>query len=104
MSGRVKGVRAHITAEVPHALYVHCGAHALNLSINHASSVTAIRNCVGTIKEVVNFMNASPSRIRLLKGTCTFCAKCSLKLDVYRLYYAMPKCWKYKEDEACVYV
>ena len=34
MSGRVKGVRAHITAEVPHALYVHCGAHALTCPSN----------------------------------------------------------------------
>jgi len=33
MSGLYNGVQKHIRDKIPHALYVHCAAHSLNLAI-----------------------------------------------------------------------
>jgi len=56
----------------PHAIYYLCSNYSLNLSISKSSSVQAIRNSVGLIKEVISFFNMSSKRnyilLTVLKG------------------------------------
>ena len=59
MSGEFKGVQSEIRRECPSASYVHCSSHCLNLSLAKGSIVQAIRNTVGTMSEVITFINAS---------------------------------------------
>ena len=46
---------------------MHCSAHSLNLALSHACSVQHIRNCIGTIKSVGNFIKGSAMRTEVLK-------------------------------------
>ncbi|KAI6656071.1 Zinc finger MYM-type protein 1-like [Oopsacas minuta] len=63
MSGEFKGVQSEIRRECPTAPYVHCSSHCLNPSLSKASTVQAVRNTVGTISEVITFINASAKRL-----------------------------------------
>jgi len=67
MSGNFNGVQAIIQKVYPAALYVHCSAHSLNLALSHSCSIQHIRNCIGTIKSVGNFIKVSAMRTELLK-------------------------------------
>ncbi|XP_056631477.1 zinc finger MYM-type protein 1-like [Diorhabda sublineata] len=69
MSGRLKGVRTIITNKYPRAQFVHCAAHTLNLVLAHSCQIPAIRNCIGTIKSIINFFRQSALRDGLLKKT-----------------------------------
>lgn len=51
----------------PAALYVHCSAHSLNLALAHSCNVQYIRNCIGTIKSIGNFIKSSAMRTNILK-------------------------------------
>ncbi|CAH2014432.1 unnamed protein product [Acanthoscelides obtectus] len=55
MSGRLRGVRTIISEQYPRAQFVHCVAHVLNIVLAHSCEIPMIRNCVGTIKRVINF-------------------------------------------------
>jgi len=66
MSGRFHGAQAFIREQHPLALYVHCSSHSLNLAIGDACSVAPIRNCLGTISSVYNFLN-TPKRLDVLR-------------------------------------
>jgi len=44
MAGFAHGVQAIIRQSHPATCYVHCAAHALNLTISRASEVQAVRN------------------------------------------------------------
>jgi hAT family C-terminal dimerisation region len=69
MSGQYNGVQAIIrTNYAPHALYVHCAAHSLNLAISITSKIPAIRDCLGTIETVYNFFH-TPKRKAILEKT-----------------------------------
>ncbi|XP_060869648.1 52 kDa repressor of the inhibitor of the protein kinase-like [Metopolophium dirhodum] len=68
MSGNFKGVQSVIREKHPAALYVHCSAHSLNLALAHSSNINYIRNCIGTIKSVGNFIKVSARRTELLKN------------------------------------
>ncbi|XP_071042272.1 52 kDa repressor of the inhibitor of the protein kinase-like [Parasteatoda tepidariorum] len=59
MSGRLRGVRTIIAEQYPKAQFVHCVAH---LVLAHSCEVPMIRNCLGTIKSVINFFRKSPLR------------------------------------------
>lgn len=67
MSGRLRGVRTIIAEQYPKAQFVHCVAHVLNLVLAHSCEVPMIRNCLGTIKSVINFFRKSPLRDGQLK-------------------------------------
>lgn len=68
MSEHFKGVQYVIREKHPaNALYVHCSAHSLNLALAHSSNIYYIRNCIGTIKSVGNFIKVSARRTELLK-------------------------------------
>jgi hypothetical protein len=67
MIGHFKGVQAIIRAAVgAPALYVHCVAHVLNLTLVHACNLSAIRNTLGTVCKVVDFFKSSPLPFRAL--------------------------------------
>jgi len=63
MSGTFNGVQAIILEEYPTAIYIHCVSHSLNLVLNDASKLQAVRNCIGLIREISTFMRALVRRI-----------------------------------------
>jgi len=62
MSGRLQGCAAKVAEKHPQMLYVHCASHSLDLAVSDACTVPAIRNTVGSIKEVISFFRISPKR------------------------------------------
>ena len=62
MSSDTRGAAAHVKDKCPHANYVHCSSHCLNLALVTASKQPAIRNMHGTLRDTVTFINASPKR------------------------------------------
>lgn len=68
MSGQFKGVRSLISGKYPRAKFVHCSAHTLNLVIAHSCEIPIIRNCIGTVKSVINFFRISSLRTDVLDG------------------------------------
>ncbi|XP_060855033.1 52 kDa repressor of the inhibitor of the protein kinase-like [Metopolophium dirhodum] len=67
MSGQFRGVRTIISEKYPKAQFIHCSAHNLNLVLAHSCEIPMIRNCIGTIKTVINFFRQSALRDGLLK-------------------------------------
>lgn len=67
MKGSFKGVQAVIRESHPEALYVHCSSHSLNLALGHSCQVQPIRNTIGIIKSVGNFIKSSAKRTKCLK-------------------------------------
>lgn len=67
MRGSFKGVQSVVRRIHPAALYVHCSSHSLNLALCHASNVQHIRNCIGTVKSVGNFIKYSAKRTHILQ-------------------------------------
>lgn len=57
MSGWFNGVQAIIKKQYKTAVYIHCSAHVLNLSICSACEIPSIRNAMGIIESIYNFMN-----------------------------------------------
>ncbi|XP_025415571.1 zinc finger MYM-type protein 1-like [Sipha flava] len=62
MSGLYNGVQKYIRDEIPHALYVHCAAHSLNLATGKSCTIPEIRNCIGSASTIINFFRKSPMR------------------------------------------
>jgi len=68
MSGNTNGVSARIMQLEKRAVYVHCCAHSLNLALQDSSrSCPAVRDALDFVREVVNFVRASPKRTRVLQ-------------------------------------
>ena len=67
MSGEFNGVQKKVRdmCESP-AVYVHCVAHVLNLTLVHASEVPAIRTTLSTIARVADFFNSSSVKCKKL--------------------------------------
>ncbi|KAL4120819.1 hypothetical protein QTP88_013438 [Uroleucon formosanum] len=51
---------------VPHALYVYCASHSLNLAVGSSCKIVSIRNCIGTVSSVITFSRASSQRTKTL--------------------------------------
>lgn len=51
MSSQIAGVQAKIKEISPLAVYTHCFAHSLNLSIAASCDVQEVRNLIGLINE-----------------------------------------------------
>lgn len=62
MSGQFQGCAARITAEFPQIPYVHCISHSFNLAVGDACKIPIIKNCIGTINEIINFFRCSAKR------------------------------------------
>ncbi|XP_016664821.2 52 kDa repressor of the inhibitor of the protein kinase-like [Acyrthosiphon pisum] len=69
MVSTTKGAVKKIQETAKNALYSPCNNHALNLSLSKCSTVQSVRNCVGTMKEIISFFNVSAKRHYILKNT-----------------------------------
>lgn len=68
VSGKLSGLQARIRDIEPRALFVHCFAHSLNLMVQDAlEGLPLIRNFIGIIKELINFIRDSPKRVAFFK-------------------------------------
>ncbi|XP_033758104.1 zinc finger MYM-type protein 1-like [Pecten maximus] len=63
MAGVHRGVQARIRERVPLALYTHCIAHSLNLSIVHSCKETIVRNMMDTVQTVAFAFDYSAKRL-----------------------------------------
>jgi hypothetical protein len=69
MSGVRKGVAARMKECSPRGVYVHCYAHILNLALQDTmSDVEPLRNALGTLQSLYNFLEGSPKRHALFKS------------------------------------
>ena len=66
MSSSRRGTQALIREKSPKAVYTHCRAHCLNLTIVYSCDQPLIRNMLGTFNEVCNFFKYSPKRNKFL--------------------------------------
>ncbi|CAH1722585.1 zinc finger MYM-type protein 1-like [Aphis gossypii] len=75
MRGSYTGVQARIKNENPHAIYVHCYAHILNLClVDLTKQVKQIRNMFGVLNTLHNFIGASSKRFSIfesMRATCS---------------------------------
>ena len=60
-------VQARIRNVVRGAIYTHCKAHNLNLSIIHASKEPLVRNVMNTLQEIVFVYNYSAKKLSMFK-------------------------------------
>ena len=60
MVGRLSGVQKRIRDKYPHAIFMHCASHCLNLVVNDQSKVSIIRNTCAVIRETIHFFRESP--------------------------------------------
>ena len=68
MSGVNKGLSARMKECSPLAIYVHCYGHLLNLALRDTlTTVEPLRNTLGTIQSLYNFLEASPKRHALFR-------------------------------------
>lgn len=51
----------------------HCSSHKLNLVVNDLNVIPEIRNCVGTIKEIISFFRESVLRRKLIANITKLC-------------------------------
>ena len=63
MSAMYNGVQAHIREIIPTALFVHCAAHSLNLAVSNACDIASIRNCMGTLGKVYDFLTPRKGKL-----------------------------------------
>ena len=62
MAGSVKGAAQRIRSIYPKAMYFHCAAHKLNLSIAQSCQLASVSNMMDAITCLANFFNYSPQR------------------------------------------
>ena len=67
MSGSVNGTAALISSQYPHALYLHCVSHCLNLAVVKSLDEASVRNMIGVVNRVSIFFSAHPKRQRKLE-------------------------------------
>ena len=72
MSSEKAGVQAKIKEISPLAVYTHCYAHCLNLSIASTCNVQEVRNLVGLMNEVYLFLHNSPKRQQMFLLTISY--------------------------------
>lgn len=64
MSGSVQGVRTRIQQKQPKALYVHCLAHSLDLSVQDSvRSIPIIRDIMQNLRELAKVVHGSAKRM-----------------------------------------
>ena len=85
MKGHLGGCAALISRDYPSAIYVHCASHSLNLVLSDACKVDAIRNTIGTMKEMITFIRAYEKRIDTLKEHITSVERGSRRTSLVKL-------------------
>ena len=73
MSGARSGVKSIIQKAAPKAMYYHCAAHRLNLSVVSACSIHAFKNAESYLGEMARFFNFSEKGQRLLDRAIEAC-------------------------------
>ena len=66
MSGARLGVKSVVQKAAPKAMYFHCAAHRLNLSVVSACKIQAFKNAESYVGEIARFFSFSTKRQRLL--------------------------------------
>ena len=83
MSSEACGVAAVIQSVNPRAVLTHCGSHSLNLALVSASKQRSVSKMYATVREVVDFIYASPKRRALfdaaIKHACPESSRTRLK-------------------------
>ena len=59
MSSTAVGTCSYVKQYCQYADYYHCSAHALNLTLVHASKIPVVRNMIGTVKAITTFLSTS---------------------------------------------
>lgn len=91
MSGKYSGVQERIRSEVPHAIYVHCYAHRLNLClVQTLQNIPYICNFFNTIQNLYKFIMNSQIRYELFVK-----AQKDKNLDVIHLERLIDTRWAY---------
>jgi hypothetical protein len=85
MKGHLGGCAALISTDYPSAIYVHCASHSLNLVLSDACKVDTIRSTIGTMKEIITFIQASEKRMDALKEQITSIEPGSLRTRLVKL-------------------
>ena len=68
MSGQYRGLATLMKEVAPKSLYVHCYGHLLNLAIQGSIiSSQMLRNHLGVIQAIYNFIEGSPKRHSVFK-------------------------------------
>ena len=63
MRGKYSGLASRVKELEPRAIYIHCHAHLLNLTLQSAlSSIRDIRNVLGTVTSLYSYLEASAKR------------------------------------------
>ena len=63
MNGIYKGLSTRMKECSPYAIYVHCYGHLLNLALQDTmKEIEPLRNALGNIQSLYNFLEASPKR------------------------------------------
>jgi len=85
MSGPCNGAAAIVKRQYPKAVYTHCMAHRLNLSVVSACKMQSVRNMFVTVGEITRSFEYSPKKEALLvqkvKDVCPE-SRCDKLLDV----------------------
>ena len=70
MSGVQRGLATRMKDCSPLSIYVHCYGHLLNLAIQDTmTDIEPLRNALGTIQSLYNFLEASPKRHAIFEST-----------------------------------
>ena len=68
MAGARSGVKSVVQKAAPKAMYFHCAAHRLNLSVVSACGIQAFKNAESYVGEIARFFSFSAKRQRLFHG------------------------------------
>ena len=95
-SGKKTGVQARLKRNSPHALYVHCHCHLLQLACVQAANNTAgIEHVYKTLMTLWKFFHYSPKRAEHLKGV-------QQVLDLPEMKIIKPSDTRWLAHERCV--
>ena len=101
MSGARSGVKAVVQEAAPKAMYYHCAAHHLNLSVVSACSIQSFKNAESYIGEIARFFKYSAKRQRLLDTSIEASDSTS---NVKKLKDACPTRWVERIDSYTVFL
>lgn len=63
MSGKFRGLQALVRERSPHANYVHCKSHCLNLALVHSSNIPCVRTMMSTVQDISFMFDYSAKRL-----------------------------------------
>ena len=63
MAGKFRGVQALMRERSPHANYVHCKSHCLNLALIHSSNIQCVRTMISTVQDISFMFDYSAKRL-----------------------------------------